>query len=213
MTSQVMSHTRLPPALALLLVLAGQGCAVHYANRRAGVEHLWGLGQLRLRSEALQGGKQRVAFGSAIPGLTIGAGRDHIGIALGFVERQELYVMDPRSDVQPGIAKDTLCLVLRESRDGVWGFGHLKMTSIPIRDGCHGIITAKAAAGLSAQVGRDPRLTIGTDTHQRLTILNENTYLSFAATNRHWPYFDLFNLQITSPTVTNSPTDRKDFTP
>ena len=43
--------------LAALALGAQTGCAVRYTNPRTGAEHLWGLGHLRMETEAVPDGR------------------------------------------------------------------------------------------------------------------------------------------------------------
>src|SRR5688572_6110954 len=116
--------------IAGFMLLGGaSGCAIHYGNPRTGNEHLWGLGQLRLETQAAgtNGSWAAVASGHRVSGLCLEVGRDHFGFVLGYLDRQRLAVVSAAElpHLQPPTAMPAW--LAPRNANARWAFGHLRM--------------------------------------------------------------------------------------
>ena len=199
--------------LCLILILimpALSGCAVHYSDHRKGVEHLWGLGRLGLTIEPVGNHLVLVTSGSRIPGLCIGIGRDHIGASLGYIIRERLVVMETNAVMNsPGIDRSQ-AFILESGAGRFWGFGHLRLNSIPSATRRQAIITGKALGGVGVHAGGgDTSLSAGLDGRQRLAFTEESAQLEFEQNAPRWPGFDLFTARVKEPALSQTNLNHK----
>ncbi len=80
--------TRISSGMTLLLgvFLASlfNGCAVHYYDQATGTEHLWGIGQMKMRAIQNAEGLQAVAKGVTVVGVKVGSGLENYSIGAGY---------------------------------------------------------------------------------------------------------------------------------
>jgi len=185
-------------AVARVLLMVGlTGCAIHYSDRRTGTEHLWGLGQMQ-SSRSNNCEFATIVTGYRVPGLCLEIGRDHFGLTLGYLNRQQLAVVNTNATdaIQPPHA--TPPFLSRGITNGLWGFGHLRMRALPSSNHYYAIITGKAMAGFCAGAGGgDTALSLALDSRQAAVVLDENVHLEFDQDAPRWPGLDLFNTQVT----------------
>jgi hypothetical protein len=198
------------PGLAVLVGLIWgltSGCAFHYANARTGEEQLLGLGRLRLQTNTVEGPLQTITTSSTVPGLCIGLGPDHLGLSFGYVTRQKLVVMDAQaaSALEAPTRASALTFGSR-TNSAAWALGWTRMKATPARAGHQAVLTGRALAGAGLGLGGgDTGVRFGLQSQQMTVIRHENTWLTFAGTNRHWPWFDLFTLQVGAPSLADAP--------
>lgn len=201
--------------ISLGLILVGlTGCAIHYSDTRSGVEHIWGLGQLRM----VHGPTQDMAHppftnnltalttGVGIPGFCLETGRDHFGFSFGYLNRQRLAVVnkDAITNTLPPVTTPQFASICKTN--AVWAIGHIRMRSVPSPTHHYAIITGKALAGLGASLGsQDNSLGLVLDGKQKAVVLDNNIALQMDQDAPRWPGFDLFNIQVKS-SVANNPT-------
>lgn len=185
-----------------ILVLALTGCAVNYSNPHTGAQHLWGLGQLGLKTDSVGEAWMSVTTGSRIPGLCMDFGPRHLGLSFGFLIRQETVVVETNRLPEIHGPERTLALPLHLDANSVWGLGHLKMKSVASTHGPRVVISGRALAGLSARLGGgDSSVRLGTQSQQRCVVLDQNIYLTFVGTNQNWPHFNFFKSAIRLPAL------------
>ena len=193
-------------AATLILAQGMSGCAVHYDDRRSGVEHLWGFGQLRLENQSAGTNSNwaAVTTGVRIPGLCLEIGRDHFGFTFGCLNRQRLAVVD--TNATAGLKGPAVAPGVRTGGDtnNLWALGHLQMRSVAAPARHYAIVTGKALAGLGASLGRhDTSLGLVLDGRQQASALDENIRLDFDQDAPRWPGFDLFALRVEASAPNN----------
>ena len=203
--SQVGSH------LGLLLLFFASGCAVHYGNPRTGAEHLWGLGQLRLQTEsqATNSNWAVVASGYRVPGVCLSVGRDHFGVTLGYLDRQQLVVL--ARDQIPGLYPPTNSLgrLWRHDANARWAFGHLRMRATGSTHRPKAIVTGWAVVGLVVGAGGGQTSAgLAMDSRQLALIQDENVHLEFDQHAPRWPGYDLFATQVQLLDEAMTPTNK-----
>ena len=70
------------------------GCAVNYSSPATGAEHLWGLGQMQFMTNRVGTNLVAVTTGTRVPGLCLELGRNHFGLALGYLVREKADVAE-----------------------------------------------------------------------------------------------------------------------
>lgn len=192
-------------ALGSLLIFFGSGCALDYQNSRSGQEHLWGLGQFQFSTNWINTDLGTVTTGSQIPGLCMQLGANHFGFSFGYTIRQETVVVDlPQLGATRPIDQDG-AIHWGLTKEGVWGFGHLSLKSVPGNQGHHAVISGRALAGLGLRAGaKDNSITLALDQHQQTSIFNENMQITFDQDASSWPGFNFFAMQIKATTLANS---------
>ena len=204
-----MTAVRLPPwgfhrrllsrGFVAIAVIGLSGCAVHYSNRQTGVEHLWGLGQLRLEKESagMTSNWAAVTSGYRVPGLCLSVGRDHFGFTLGYLDRQRMAVVSTNqiSDLQ--LPTNSVAGLSWREVNSRWAFGHLRMRGVGSPHRHWAIVTGKALAGLGAGVGGgDTSVSVALDSRQLAVVQDENVHLEFDQDAPRWPGFNLFATQV-----------------
>ena len=180
------------------------GCAVNYSSPATGAEHLWGLGQMQFMTNRVGTNLVAVTTGTRVPGLCLELGRNHFGLALGYLVREKADVAEASrlAETEPPCGRPAWHW--GNAVSGVWGIGHLKMKTIPVTGGHEAVVTGRALVGAAASIGSgDTSVRFGLDGCQRLTFKDENASLAFDQQAARWPGFDLFQMQV-SATVTNS---------
>lgn len=199
-----MAFLQLPLPLLLLLPVVlcpwlFTGCAIHHSNSLAGVDDILGFGCVRYSTNAVGARFQTVAAETAVPGLSFALGLDHLGVSLGYHENQRLAV-EPLTASSNGVRR-TFAIPLWKSRSGrVWAFGWQRLRTPPSSRHRQAFITGRALAGFAAQLGGgDSSFHAGTHAVETTFIQSTDTYLTFAGTNTHWPYYDLMTMAIDAP--------------
>jgi hypothetical protein len=165
------------------------------------------LGQLRLATNRVGDQLVSVTTGSRVPGICLELGRDHFGLAFGYLGRQRLAVVDSNqaANVQP--PSGSPAVRLGGESGTFWGFGHVRMKSVPSANRHYAIVTGKALAGLGARAGGgDTSIGFALATRQEGVVQNENMFVELDQTNApHWPGFDLFttHVHVSVPNPTN----------
>lgn len=183
----------------LLLLTGLAGCAMRYSDNRAGVEHLWGLGQFQLQVRPLRTNLISVATGTRITGLCLELGRETVGLSLGCLVRQKLVVVSTEAALHELRPDASQAIVLGGGREGVWALGHVRLITVPWPRHHHAIITGKALAGVGAQTGGGGSLTAGLDRRHRLEFADEHALLEVDQDMRLWPGFDLWTARVDFP--------------
>lgn len=168
--------------------MACSGCGVHYRNGKTGDEHIWGLGQLQLKEESVNG-HTIVKTRSKVPGVALGLGDGGVSLMVGYHDSQRIRIV-PQSEaneLEPPIA--TSALVISESEEGsaLWGIGHLKMKSTPTTGRHTAILTGDALAGFRASLSRRPALTAGLKSYQVTSIHHEDILIEYTDRTKDWP--------------------------
>lgn len=194
-----------PGAVLLLLLLVAlccwllPGCAIHHSNSHTGLDDIWGFGCVRYSTNAVGAHFQTVAAETAVPGLSVGFGLDHLGVSLGYWESQRLAV-EPLT-MSSNRVQRTFAIPLWKSGSGrVWAFGWQRLSTPPASRHRQAFVTARAIAGLSAHLGGgDSSLHAGAHAVKTTFIQSADTYLTFGDTNARWPYFDVMTMMIGAP--------------
>lgn len=187
-----------------LAVLCLQGCALHYFDTKTGVEHLWGVGQLRMESKSAGNGLIAVATGVNVPGLCLEIGRESYACTFGYLSRQRLAVVSTNAigNLIPPVGTPPICFTGKANSP--WGIGHLKMCTVPSPTHHYAIVTGKALAGLGASAGsHDNSLGFVLDGRQQVVVFDRNVQLDFEQHAAHWPGFDVFGLQVNAVVPAN----------
>ena len=99
----------------------------------------------------------------------------------------------------------------RTGTEHLWGFGHLKMRSVPLNDEKVAIVKGTQMLGFNIGAGQENfYLGIGWDYRSRLSILETNTAITFIwPTNTLWLPGDLFRVRLGTnwPYQSTSPTE------
>ena len=180
------------------------GCAVHYQNSRTGAEHLWGLGQMRLQVEPAKGSDQLVAVttGWRVPGLCLEIGRDHFGIAFGYLDRQQLAVVNSSATNEVRFPQAAPRCLSFGSSTGLWAIGHAQLRTVARSNHHYAVITGKALGGLGVGVGgNDSGMGLAWDTRQRAVVFDDTICMEFDQDATRWPGIDLFTTQVTATHV------------
>ena len=175
------------------------GCAIRYSDRRTGAEHLWGFGQLRLQTSSAAGNLATVTSGSRVPGLCLDIGRDHFGVSIGYVSRQQLEVVDVSAASQFKFPSTSQAIRLSGDRNAPWALGHVRMSGVVSPARRYAIVTGRALAGLGAgAVGGDTSVGFVLDGRQKTIVTGEKIGLDFDQDAPRWPGFDLFAMKVKS---------------
>ncbi len=177
-------------------VILWSGCAFRYSDRRSGVEHLWGIGQMRLHQQSAGNGLVTVTTGVCVPGLCLEIGSDQFGFNFGWLGHERLVVVATN-------AADGLCspvawpfLPSVGRANGRWTLGHLQMRSVPSA-GHFVVMTGKALVGVGARLGCDGNsFGIGLDSRQQTVIYDPNIRLEMDQDVPRWPGLDLFSTRV-----------------
>ena len=78
--------------LVVVLALITTGCGVHYYNPRTGVEHLWGIGHLRMRVVPPTNGVAAVIKGYEVIGVKLGGSQEDYGFTAGYDSRRLILI-------------------------------------------------------------------------------------------------------------------------
>jgi hypothetical protein len=181
--------------IGLLALVGASGCAFHYRNPRTGAEQLWGFGQLRLNVQpaGAPGQLAVVTSGCRVPGLCLDVGRDHYGIALGYVDRQQAVVISSNQISTLEFPTNSIVGLFPRAANSRWMFGQLRVRATGQAQSAHAIITGRALAGLGAGFGGgDTSLSVALDTRQQAAIADADLWLEFDQDASQWPGFDFF---------------------
>jgi hypothetical protein len=208
-SSHYLVRRALPPPIllfALALSAAGNGCALHYTNLRAGTEHLWGIGQLGIKTEKVGDAHLAVTTSFRVLGLCLEVGRDSCGLTLGSSSRQQLMLLQTNSFTGAVPFEGSRALSLQTNPNQVWGLGHLRLHYPCPLNSCAAVISGRALGGVQVRVGPDAGgLTLGLDTRQLCRVANGTGELVIDQDAPNWPGFDLFTakVQLTAQQTSN----------
>jgi H+/Cl- antiporter ClcA len=81
---------------SLLSLIACQmcGCALHYYDRKTGIEHVWGIGHLRMKARQPAEGVRAVVTGSTTIGARVSVGEENASTTIGFAMSNRIVVQD-----------------------------------------------------------------------------------------------------------------------
>jgi len=201
-------HRRLLPlAFTLgigLLIVAACGCAVHYRNPNTGTEQLWGFGQLRLQvqSAGATGQLAVVTSGCRVPGLCLDVGRDHFGIALGYVNRQQMLIVSSNQLATLEFPTNSVAGLFPRAANSRWMIGRVGMRSVRQERTAQAIITGRALVGLGAGLGGgETSLSLAMDTRQQAVVGDADLWLELDQVASPWPGFDFFTAAVHADAV------------
>lgn len=90
---------KLTMILMLVVVSISSGCALHYYDAKAGTEHLWGFGHLKMRAApqavsdpAITNAAVAFVTGVRTLGLNLSAGEQSSGLSMGWDARSRVII-------------------------------------------------------------------------------------------------------------------------
>src|SRR5688572_8315760 len=111
--------------MALLLLT---GCAVRFGNPRTGVEQIWGLGSLRMQTNACGTNMITITSGSLVPGICLNLGAESFGGSFGLVQRQWIVTTSGESDALA--FPRARGLTFRKDAESLWAFGFSSLRGV-----------------------------------------------------------------------------------
>ncbi len=85
--------------LSAIAFVGLSGCAVHYYDKKTGVEHVFGLGHMVMKVSVPERGHQAVVQGIDIVGLGVGKNKDGGYFSLGWDKRRKIEIIDENTTV------------------------------------------------------------------------------------------------------------------
>jgi hypothetical protein len=182
--------------LLAILAVAQTGCAVHYENRRTGVEHLWGLGQLRVAVEPVGNNFAQVTTGCRIPGLAIEVGPQQFGFSFGYTKAERLIL----------VPEEQVAAVRTEEQglgntNSILHLGHARIKSVPATARHGAVVTGRAVTGLGARAGRANEMDIGWNSRHQTQVIDPDIAFSIDQDSARGAGFDLFSADVHVETV------------
>lgn len=86
--------------IALLFAAQLTGCAIHYYDPQNGVDHLWGVGHLRLKVQEPNEGVQAIVSGNETAGISAGTTSNGAHLALGWHDERRITVVEKNAKVR-----------------------------------------------------------------------------------------------------------------
>lgn len=78
----------------LISVFFLSGCAFHHYDEEAGVEHVWGLGHMKMKVQEPSEGRQAIVSGIEAYGAALGTTPSGAFVSLGWFKNQEVHILD-----------------------------------------------------------------------------------------------------------------------
>jgi hypothetical protein len=86
--------------IAGAIAIVQHGCALHYYDADSQVEHLWGIGHMRMKAAPPQEGLRCVVKGVEVVGVVIEAGEAKYGTSVGWNRQSTLSILDEDASVR-----------------------------------------------------------------------------------------------------------------
>ena len=84
----------------LLLALYVGGCALHYYEKESGVEHIWGVGHMKMKAAKPNEGLQAIVHGTNVLGISLGKADKHGYLTLGWQRLEFIDVLKESTSVR-----------------------------------------------------------------------------------------------------------------
>ena len=88
-----------PLLLAIALVWASVGCAIHYSDSTTGGEHVWGFGHLAMKATNTSAHKKAIVRGVTLFGVGLGFRDGSPFLIIGWERLQTVEVVDENADL------------------------------------------------------------------------------------------------------------------
>ncbi len=98
-------------ALAGICMLLTVGCAVHYYEEDTGIEHIWGIGHMKMKAAKPNEGLQAVVHGADFAGASIGKADKHGYFTIGWQRLEFIDIVKESTSIRLEWPDNTLANV------------------------------------------------------------------------------------------------------
>lgn len=84
----------------LLLGIFASGCALHYYEEESGVEHIWGIGHMKMKAAKPNEGLQAVVHGTNVLGFSLGKADKHGYLTLGWQRLEFIDILKESTSIR-----------------------------------------------------------------------------------------------------------------
>lgn len=97
----VLAKRKFYRALGILLLASyASGCALHYYEKESGVEHIWGIGHMKMKAAKPNEGLQAVVHGTNVFGVSIGKADKHGYLTFGWQRLEFIDVLKESTSIR-----------------------------------------------------------------------------------------------------------------
>lgn len=76
------------------------GCAVHYYEEDTGIEHIWGIGHMKMKASKPNEGLQAVIHGTSVVGASIGKADKHGYLTIGWQRLEFIDILKESTSIR-----------------------------------------------------------------------------------------------------------------
>lgn len=84
----------------LFLTTSFSGCALHYYEEKTGVEHIWGIGHMKMKAAKPNEGLQAVVHGTNVLGISVGKADKHGYLTFGWQRLEFIDVLKESTSIR-----------------------------------------------------------------------------------------------------------------